>query len=168
MPTLPLVSRHNRSAEPLPSKSPMPAIVQLSGTTPKFTVWATWVSIITHMPTSPVMVLRQKISPFMSAPTTDQVSGTLPSIAVEAMVDPFMNHIPRLPELSRHKMSPFPSALKSPVATTDQVVGTLPITDVEVTCVPFNCQTPTLPVSLRQRTSLVTWPFAVLTLPAKS
>ena len=37
-----------------------------------------------------------------------------------------MNQIARLPLVSRQRMSPLPSPLKSAVATTVQVVGTLP------------------------------------------
>src|SRR5579863_7255074 len=114
------------SAEPLPSKSPTPAIVHDSGTGPKSVDCATAVPFIFQIPTSPVTVLRQNMSPWLSAPAIIQVVGTLPTIADCWTVVPFISQMPTLPDVSRQTMSALPSPLKSPVAATDQLVGTLP------------------------------------------
>src|SRR5215475_13140009 len=95
--TLPLLSTHTRSVEPLPSKSPVPAIVQESGRTPRSTVVATLVPLSTVICTSPVEVLRQKTLPWLSDPATTRLVETLPIIAVLTTVVPFMNQTPRSP-----------------------------------------------------------------------
>src|SRR5579862_1784976 len=68
-------------------------------------------------------------------PATDQIVGTL-VICTSERLNPFMNQIFRLPEVSCQRMSPLPSPLKSPVPATLQIVGSLPMTD--------DCETATL------------------------
>src|SRR5260370_1113218 len=54
-----------------------------------------------------------------------------------------MNQIAVLPLVSRQRMSPLPSALKSPCPTTDQTVDIFPSPPLWTTAWPFeNCATP--------------------------
>src|SRR5258708_13026079 len=70
-----------------------------------------------------------------------------------------MNHIDTLPLVSRQRMSPIPSPLKSPVATTVQLVETVPIHVDEMTCAPFMSQIATLPLVSFQSQSYLPSPL---------
>src|SRR5712691_1433774 len=76
-----------------------------------------------------------------------QVVGTVPRVALEETCNPLMNQIAAVPALvSRQRMSPLPSPLKSPVSATIQLPGTAPrLADCE-TCEPFRSQIATVPV----------------------
>ena len=58
---------------------------------------------------------------------------------------PFMSQTARFPPVSRQRMSPSPSPLKSPVATIDHVVATSPTLAVDEMVAPFMNQTAMLP-----------------------
>jgi hypothetical protein len=77
-------------------------------------------------------------SPSKSAtPATLNVPGAiLPTPPTVMAVAPFISHTARLPLVSSHRMSPRPSALKSPVPTTVQPVGTFPMLCAVRTWVP--------------------------------
>src|SRR5260370_1226948 len=64
---------------------------------------------------------------------------------------PFMSQIAIFPLVSRQRMSPLPSPLKSAVPTTDQVVGTFPTPLDEDTCAPFMNQIAMLPLVLSRQ-----------------
>src|SRR5205807_2196144 len=84
-----------------------------------------------------------------------QASGTLPTSALDATVVPFISQIATLPELSRQRMSPLPSPLKSPVPTILHEAGTIPTKQLDWTVRPFISQLARLPEESRQRMSLL-------------
>src|SRR5208282_4048016 len=117
-----------------PLKSPVPTIDQAVDTVATYVAvgFKIVVPFISQIATSPA-VSRQRMSVLPSplkspVPTIVQVLGdTVPTYEVVGfkIVVPFISQIATSPDVSRHRMSPMPSPLKSPVPTIDQAVGTV-------------------------------------------
>src|SRR5208282_1553902 len=164
--TSPDVSRQRMSLLPSPLKSPVPTIDQAVDTVATYVAvgFKIVVPFISQIATSPA-VSRQRMSVLPSplkspVPTIVQVLGdTVPTYEVVGfkIVVPFISQIATSPDVSRHRMSPMPVPLKSPVPTIDQAVDTV-ATYVAVgfrIVVPFISQIATSPLVSRQAMSLM-------------
>src|SRR2546425_1054760 len=83
---------------------------------------------INHSATSPVVVLRHRMSALPSplkspGPAIDQLAGTLPKPPPCEIEAPFISHTAVSPPVCRQAMSLLPSPLKSWVATTSSARG---------------------------------------------
>src|SRR5215470_14359134 len=122
-----LASRQRMSVEPLPSKSPVPTMTQLSGTTPILALAATPRPNTCQTTSAPVLLSRQNTLPRRSTAEIVQLAGTAPSDPACWIERPSSSQIATVPVLlSRQRMSPLPSRLKSAVPTIDQLAGTAP------------------------------------------
>src|ERR1700730_14742987 len=99
-----LLSRQRMSVLPLPSKSPVPATTQLSGTTPRLAAWTTSNPYSSQMASVPVLPSRQKMSPLLSVPAMVQFTGTVPRPPACDTCKPFINQSASAPALPSRLM----------------------------------------------------------------
>src|SRR5436190_2076901 len=102
-------------------------MVQSVGTLPTTAAEAIVVPFMNQIATSPVVVLRHRMSALPSPlkspmPSIVQAVGTLPKPPLDEIDAPFISQTATLPLLSRHRRSPLPSPLKSPVPAIVQLV----------------------------------------------
>src|SRR5436189_137154 len=117
------------SALPSPSKSPVPAMLQLrSATVANITALEIAAPFMSQIVLSPVAPLRHKISDLPSpskspVPSMLQLGAvTVANVALLEIVAPFMSQIAFSPVvLLRHRMSDLPSPLKSRTTRTARV-----------------------------------------------
>ena len=114
---------------------------------------------ITHIPTSPVAVLRQKMSPFHVRADNGPFGG---NVADDRRLNnrvPFMNQMPRLPWLSIQRMSAFAVAVEVTGAGNRPDGRDEPKLLACTMLVPFISHMPTLPLVSRQRMSALPSPL---------